>query len=313
MYPLLPVGRPFLSDSLAALLRAALAGRVALPAADSRPRHAFAGREQEAADRAEALALAAWSAAAGVRRGLQLASRLLARGRAVPDAVVDETVAEAKEGGASAVGLAEVTPDLVFAGRHVPAPHALVLLVPMEEKAVRTAPSPECLRAVDETYARLGALAERLADRLRGKGYAAFPSDALGGAVDYPSLAARAGLGVRGASGLLVSEGSGPCQRIGAVFLELEQAPTPRDAGLGWVPSYCAKCQRCVRACPAQAIRADPPASADGHVACADGDRCLAQFQRSWGCGVCIKVCPLVRGDLASVRRAFEKKPKRRR
>ncbi|MGC4116363.1 MAG: 4Fe-4S dicluster domain-containing protein [Myxococcales bacterium] len=192
----------------------------------------------------------------------------------------------------------------MFAGAAIPLPHALVMLLPMDAAAVRTAPSFECLRTVNETYASLGVLTERVAGDMQRRGFSAVPGEAIGGAVDYLSLAARAGLGAVTASGLLASEGHGTCQRIGAVFLELEEAPSrPPASRFEWVGEYCVRCQRCVRDCPAQAIRSSPPLRADGHAACVDGDRCLAYFRSHWGCSVCIKVCPLISGDLDKVRR----------
>lgn len=103
------------------------------------------------------------------------------------------------------------------------------------------------------------------------------------GHVSHKHLAAAAGLGHIGRSGLVVHPECGAQVRYASVLTDLEFTPDARAAGT------CGDCQKCVRACPAQAI-------GDRGV---DLARCLEklrEFSRIRGigqyiCGVCVRAC----------------------
>jgi epoxyqueuosine reductase len=208
-------------------------------------------------------------------------------------ALVAEVEAEARRLGATDVGYTQVPPSAVFAGKSIPYTQAIVVAMPMDATAVATAPSFECMRTVETTYAELGHIVNELTELLRRRGHAAAPGPALGGAVDYPLLAELAGLGARGANGLLISPRSGCCQRIAAVFTELSGLPEAQaENSHVWVRDFCARCRKCIRACPVDAIRDEPEQRPDGTASCTDGDVCIEYFGANWGCSVCVAVCP---------------------
>lgn len=103
------------------------------------------------------------------------------------------------------------------------------------------------------------------------------------GHVSHKALAAAAGLGHIGRSGLLVHPEYGAQVRYASVLTDMEFEPD-RAAG-----TECGTCYKCVEVCPAQAI------SEQG----VDLTRCLErlkEFSKIRGigqyiCGVCVKVC----------------------
>lgn len=206
--------------------------------------------------------------------------------------------------GAEMMGFAEVTPDVIYAGKSLPYRYAIVLAHRMDEKKIVTAPSVDCFVEVSDKYGILGVMANRLAVRIIDAGYDAVPGPALGGAVDYPSLARKAGLGEYGRHGMLISPLNGACQRLGAVFTNV-RLPTGAPNPHHWVRDFCATCGTCIRRCPADAIRETPVARPGGHATCVRHDRCLPYFSRHYGCSVCIKVCPFTTVGYARIKERF--------
>ena len=114
--------------------------------------------------------------------------------------------------------------------------------------------------------------------------------------VGYPAreAAVRAGLGVIGRNGLLITPRFGT--RV-AIILTATDLPAPEDAGKA---KPCAGCGRCMAACPAGAI---------DETGMAHPERCLRNFmmegvvapeelrekmgQRLLGCDICQRVCPM--------------------
>ena len=210
----------------------------------------------------------------------------------------------AKEIGAEAVGFTDVTPDVIFSGKDVPYKYAVVVAMRMSNEKIATAPSVDCMMEVSNTYGLLGVLVNKLSDRIIELGYDAVPGPALGGAVDYPSLARKAGLGEYGRHGLLISPFNGACQRIAAVFTNIElpvEEPNPYE----WVRDFCAKCGKCIKACPSKAIREEPVSTKDGHYSCVIHEDCLSYFGKNYGCSVCIKECPFTEQGYDKIKKAF--------
>ncbi len=93
--------------------------------------------------------------------------------------------------------------------------------------------------------AKLQALAERMVAELGPFAYRVFTDSAP---VMEVALAARAGLGWRGKHTLLLSRDAGSLYFLGELFVALALA---RDAP---VPAHCGTCERCLAACPTNAI-----------------------------------------------------------
>ena len=134
---------------------------------------------------------------------------------------------------------------------------------------------------------------------------------AIGGAVSYVPLAQKAGLGVIGKHGLLISDKDyGPSLRLAAVFTDIENLPFCEKNPHMWVKDFCNSCNKCVRACPAGAIYENSIAVNGNQNTrqCIDNSKCATPFANDYGCTVCVKSCTFYNGDYIKIKNAFLKK-----
>ncbi|MCD1294062.1 [Fe-S]-binding protein [Methanocella sp. CWC-04] len=199
---------------------------------------------------------------------------------------------EAKLMGVNAVGYVKVPRGSIFKNRGILYENAIILTMEMDKEKIGKAPSFDTMDNVIKTYADLGEMANEIASSLRKNGYGAHASPALGGLVFYPALAEKAGMGVRGRHGLLISPGCGPRQRIAAVFTSIENLPVSADNSHEWIRDFCKNCGRCIKKCPPGAIYETPVKMANEEIRFVDGEKCLQYFSKNYGCSVCIKECP---------------------
>ncbi len=215
----------------------------------------------------------------------------------VSDELLQEIVDEARARGADDVGFTTVPRHLIFSGLAVLYPNVIVLAQKMDKERLGRSPSMDGLAATFQTYARLGELANHLADTLRRAGFGAAAGMSLGGAAFYPELAERAAMGVRGRNGLLIADGAGPAGRLACVYTSIENLPQPATNPHQWIRKFCARCLNCVRLCPVGALHHRPPRKTpEGHVY-VDAETCRPYFEENHGCGICITECPFFRRD----------------
>ncbi|MCL6450071.1 MAG: 4Fe-4S dicluster domain-containing protein [Acetobacteraceae bacterium] len=243
-------------------------------------------------------------AVAGVRAAARALEAEVASGRPqrAPQRAGEPFWAEledcARSLGINAVGYARVPPELVFRDMAVLYPQAVVLLMEMGFEAIDRAPAPAAGREVMRTYAALGEAANALCAWLNRRGFPAQAGHPLGGAVLYPALAYRAGLGVQGRNGLLLHPCYGPRHRLAAVFTDIADFPPPRPlpgSEAARLEALCDSCWACVAACPTGALAKDPVPRPGGLRSYLDPARCFPFFMTHLGCSLCIKVCPLSR------------------
>jgi epoxyqueuosine reductase len=194
-------------------------------------------------------------------------------------------------------GYTTVPPSLVFAGKAVLHPNAIVLAMEMDKERMDTSPSPDSAVMVHETYNQLGIAANEIARHLRSLGYSAQAGHPLGGLTLYPPLAQAAGLGRQGMHGLLITPEFGPRVRLAAVFTSIEDLPDTATDEHAWIEDFCRECVKCVRQCPPQAISREPIRHEGGRTTWIDAERCLPYFVRNNGCSICIAVCPFHQRD----------------
>ncbi len=174
--------------------------------------------------------------------------------------------------GVDAFGYTRVPPDLIFEGKAILHPDAIVLVMEMDKERMDAAPSPDTAVMVHETYDALGIAANRIARYLRGQGYSAQAGHPLGGLTLYPPLAQAAGLGRLGMHGLLITPRFGPRVRLAAVFTSIGDLPDTATHEYDWIDDFCRECGSCVRRCPPAAIRSDPVRFESGRASCVDLD-----------------------------------------
>jgi epoxyqueuosine reductase len=212
----------------------------------------------------------------------------LKKNPARPKIGIDEqTLADLKDYavslGCHQIGFAEVPKKWVFKEKSVLYSHAIVLTMPMEKERMARAPQISAGKEVWRIY------------------------DRLGGDVNYPLLAQKAGLGCIGKNGLLISPGLGPSQRLAAVYVSIENLPEAQANSHLWIADFCESCNKCVRSCPAGAIYRDKPVAEDGGPRHIDYIKCVGPFTQSMGCSVCIRDCVFFSQDYEKIRRGFVK------
>ncbi len=207
----------------------------------------------------------------------------------------------AAELGISAVGIAQRDPKYTyspFLGQDL-GDRVIVCALEMNWAASQTFPSARAERGAQQASVRLADLCVRLAEYIRGLGYAVAPvtlGEGQGISIHY---GVAAGLGQLGLNGQLLTPFAGSRVRLMLVHtdapLELDQA---KDYG---IPGICDACKACVRRCPPGAITSVRKWHRGVYKAKIKAERCLPTMIQTGGCAVCIKVCPVQRYGLAAV------------
>ncbi|MCO5189396.1 MAG: [Fe-S]-binding protein [Anaerolineae bacterium] len=211
----------------------------------------------------------------------------------------------ARENGATAIGYARITPDLIFKDFVIPHQNAIVLISEMRKEPFITAPSVESMVEVAKLYADTTQIANQLSSYLRKHGFSAYSGVSIGGSVDHTRLAEKAGLGKIGYHGSLISPEHGARVRINVVYTNIENLPYPTSNEHDWVLDFCGMCHKCIRKCPPQAIRQDPEPDLDGRISAIDNTICGPFMAANHGCGVCIAVCPFSLAGYEKIQHGF--------
>lgn len=113
--------------------------------------------------------------------------------------------------------------------------------------------------------------------------------------ISHKAVARAAGLGTIGKSALFLSYQYGPRVRLGTVLTDLPLVTAPEQPHV----DVCGGCSRCVRSCPAMALKGavydEGVSRADIIDAAACSSYMKQKFQnigRGAVCGICMRVCP---------------------
>jgi Pyruvate/2-oxoacid:ferredoxin oxidoreductase delta subunit len=208
-----------------------------------------------------------------------------------PAAMAAEVKTRARVLGASVAGVAEVTEDALFEGRDPGLRYAVCLGMEMDRGEMRFAPQARAAAEVMRTYRRIARVAVRLAEQIRAMGW---PARAYGNPnstdILLVPLAIRAGLGELGKHGSMIGVEHGSNFRLAAVLTDLPLA-TDAPVEIG-VQDVCTVCLRCVLDCPPRAILEQKQLVRGERKWYVDFDRCIPYFVKTYGCAICIEVCP---------------------
>lgn len=208
-----------------------------------------------------------------------------------PDGNARLVESAAREAGATLVGFTEVRDTDVFEGREAPYPHAVCLGLPMRREEMAHAAQPRGAAEVMRAYRRVAVVAMEVGAFIRRRGFAAKAyGDPNATDILHLPLAARAGLGQLGKHGSLISREHGSNFRLAAVLTEMPlRFHEPQDIA---VDDVCRHCRRCVMDCPPDAIYEEKQWVRGEKRWYVDFDRCIPYFTKTFGCAICIEVCP---------------------
>lgn len=204
--------------------------------------------------------------------------------------------------GIDGVGYTLLTSDLLLKDKFVQYPFTIVLTMEMNKKIIETAPGADAKDLNDTAYVKASILTTKISDYLRNEGYRTEIANPMGGVVNFSLLGQKAGLGYIGGSGLLITPELGPRLKVSAIFVSIANLPVKERNEHAWIPEYCEKCGKCVKACPEKAlVKKD---------ACCGNEFELIQKNCvgcSQGCTYCIEACPFEEKGYQYVKNKFNK------
>ena len=213
---------------------------------------------------------------------------------ATPDewmsAVRDFATSEAGHG-VELVGVARPQHEWFFEGRQSEMPFVIMLGLAMNHGELATAPEHHSAMEVHRQYNRGTAAARALADFIRARGFDAEGHGGPGaGPMQMVPAAIEAGFGELGKHGSIINRELGSSFRLAAVLTNAPLVATEPD--VFGADDFCLGCRICTDACPPDAIAPDRRLVRGVTKWAVDFDRCLPYFAESYGCGICIAVCP---------------------
>ena len=199
---------------------------------------------------------------------------------------------------ADLVGIVRLDPLWVFEGYEVTEPWLIMLGVAMDYDRLSTAPEITAGIEVMEKYNRGTRAARHLANWIHTQGYRARAHGGpLAGPVNLIPPALAAGFGELGKHGSIINRKLGSSFRLASVLTNLPLVADRAD-NFG-VDDFCTSCQLCSTACPPQAIFDQKQTVRGEQKWYVNFDKCIGYFHETYGCAICIAVCPWSRPGVA--------------
>ncbi len=214
----------------------------------------------------------------------------------------DESARAVKKAGAEnhadMTGIARMRPEWIFEGEKARGEFIIMLGVGMSYDEMATAPELRAGIEVLRQYTRAAKAAKGLANWIREQGHWAEPlTGPMKGKVTMIPPALECGFGELGKHGSIINRRFGSNFRLSAVLTDLPLVPDAPDA-FG-ADGFCTNCRVCSDACPPDAIYESKQTVRGEMKWYVDFDKCLPYFNETYGCGICISVCPWSRPGVA--------------
>jgi epoxyqueuosine reductase len=259
-------------------------------------REAFGAYQMKVVGRFNSVPLFADAYANGDRGPRKLAPPAATRPAGEPHEWSERLRAFALANEADDVGIVRLDPAWIFEGYDVPThPHVVLFAVVMNHanllQAPATADKPMGAYEVAVQYNRGARVAANVAQWIRAQGYEATPHQGpWAGALSMVPAAIAAGFGELGKHGSIIHRTFGSSFRLAAVTTDMPLEPDVPD--VFGADDFCASCQICTDACPPDAIFRAKQTVRGETKWFVDFDKCIPYFNETFGCGICIAVCP---------------------
>ncbi len=197
---------------------------------------------------------------------------------------------------ADLVGVTRLDPNWIFEGYDAPAhPYVIVFAVAMDHAELSQAPAsaehPNGATVVAHEYNRGARVSAFTTQWIREQGFEATPHQGpWAGSLSILPAALACGFGELGKHGSIINRRFGSSLRLAAITTDMPLVPDAPDA-FG-ADDFCANCQVCTDACPPDAIFRAKQTVRGETKWYVDFDKCIPYFNETFGCGICIAVCP---------------------
>jgi len=196
------------------------------------------------------------------------------------------------------VGITRMRQDWVYEGFEIKEPWIIIEAVKQDFEKIKTAPAHATNEEVLDQYNRAHRANYALATWIRAQGYYAERYKGfMGTPLAMIPAAIEAGFGQLGKHGSLMHRRFGPNFRLGYVLTDMPLLEDRQDDVP--VDDFCASCQVCTRACPTGAISDTKQWVRGVEKWYVDFDKCVPFFNDTFGCNICIAVCPFARPGAA--------------
>ena len=198
---------------------------------------------------------------------------------------------KAKELGAGVVGICEMKDEYLVEGAKNKYRYAISLGLPMDRENMLHVPEQTGAMEILRVYIKASYLTVDLARHIRSLGWPAqgLPVNSSSEYLHIP-IAIAAGIGELGKHGSLICKEYGSNFRLTTVVTDMPLVTDePVDIG---VDDICTTCQACTKECPPDAIFPEKQWVRGTKKWYVDFDRCTPYFSSTYGCGICLEVCP---------------------
>jgi epoxyqueuosine reductase len=199
--------------------------------------------------------------------------------------------AKALELGAGVAGICHLKNEHLANGATAKYKYAISFGIPMDREIMTTAPAVAASREVQNVYALCSRLTVDMARYVRSLGWPALGLP-VNGSTEYLHIpiAIDAGIGQLGKHGSLICKEYGSNFRLTTMVTDIPlEVDQPEDIG---VDDVCLKCQACSNVCPPKAISDSKQWVRGIEKWYVDFDRCVPYFSDTYGCAICLEVCP---------------------
>ena len=200
---------------------------------------------------------------------------------------------------ADLVGITKLQPEWVYDGYEVKDENVIIVGLKMDQPELATAPEPGSVIEVMRAYNQGTRVTRALADFILAQGFDAEPEGGpIAGKFTLVPAALAAGFGELGKHGSVINRRFGSSFRLAGVVTNMPLIADDTD-DIG-VDDFCRSCILCETACPPDAIAETKQIVRGVEKWYIDFDKCVPYFNETYGCGICIAICPWSRPGVAA-------------